>query len=103
MKNSLLDNSPRLSGIVQILKNAREPLRYSELYTNSQIRFKQSFLKYLKFCSQKQLIERKLVTKSEYYETLSHSKHFKNIRSTEPFRPLYKISQKGRQFLELIQ
>lgn len=57
---SFLDSSLRLAGIKAILESLEGgELTYTQLFMNSDIKFKKSFLKYRDYCVDKQFITKK--------------------------------------------
>ena len=47
---------PKISGILDILSHTQEPIRFEKLRWRSRIKYKKSYIKYLKFCVDKKLI-----------------------------------------------
>ena len=85
-KRSFLDTSPKIIGISDMLETCKESLSYTELREKCRISHKGTFLKYLKFCTEKGLIEHSKVTKAEPASRFS----------------FYITSQKGREFMGCI-
>lgn len=89
---SFLDSSLKIDGITAILKATSGELSYySQVFIKSNIKFKKSFIKYLKFCT-----DREFVTATPgINETPSRGEN----------RPVvfYTITEKGRNFLEMAQ
>ena len=57
-KASFLDSGPRLSGIIKLCKVAKSDTNFTKLFADSEIKYKKSFLHYLDFCKDKNLIEK---------------------------------------------
>lgn len=87
-KRSFLDSSLRFDGIIDILNCTKEPMRFSPLVMKSRIKFKKSFLKYLRYC-----IEKKLVINRKVY----------GKRIYKPIESWFVITEKGRLFLEMVE
>lgn len=56
--SSFLDSSLRLEGICHIILLTLETKSYTNLWKHSQIKYKGSFLKYLRYCLEKGYVER---------------------------------------------
>lgn len=95
---SFLDSSLRLEGIKDIIQSSREQLYFSELKTKSKIKFKKSFLKYLNYCIEKEFVVKyKLPLKDIPLNCYSK-------RNPQPkILVFYKTTDKGLQFLEMVQ
>lgn len=79
---------PKLTGIVDLLECCKYPVRFSKLRMASKIKFKLSFIAYLKFCVEKSLI----------INTKTPGKKITGTRES-----WFVISPKGRLFLEMMQ
>lgn len=89
---SFLDSSLRLNGISAILESLYDgELTFTQLFIDSNIKFKKSFLKYLHYCEDKQFITRKMGVSK--------------IPNRWEGRPVKysTITHKGREFLEMIK
>jgi len=49
-------NGPKISGILDILSHTQEPVRFEKLRWKSRIKYKKSYIQYLKFCVDKKLV-----------------------------------------------
>ncbi len=85
---SLLHSSPSILGLVYVCKVARLDTTFTELYKKSNIKFKKSFLSYLKFCKDNNLIVR---------IGISHT----GLRGQRK-SPIYRTTDEGHQFLTLL-
>jgi len=47
---------PKISGILDILLYTQEPIRFEKLRLKSRIKYKKSYIQYLKFCVDKKLV-----------------------------------------------
>lgn len=97
-RSSFLDSSLRIAGIVDIVELvSKKPLYFSELKKSSKIKFKQSFLKYLRFCYEKGFLKKK----EGYIIKESHGE----FRTYEQGHEIvyYSITSKGKRFLELVK
>jgi len=97
------DGGLSLTTITKMLENVKTPKTFCDLNKISTPVYKKSFLKYLNYCTDRELILKRMLSYRDYQETISHSKHYKNSKSVEPYRPLYTLSDKGRDFLEMIE
>ena len=97
------DGGLSLTTITKMLENVKTPRTFCDLNKISTPIYKKSFLKYLDYCVSKDLVSKRMVSYSDYHETISHSKFHNHNHSIEPYRPLYLLSDKGRDFLEMIQ
>jgi len=89
---SFLDSSLRLNGITAILESLRKgELTFTQLFMDSNIKFKKSFLKYSNYCKDKQFITSK--------------RGISRIPNRWEGRTVvyYSITDKGRGFLEMIE
>jgi len=80
---------PKITGIIELLLKTQSPIRYYDLFLKANIPFKKSFGTYLKYCTDKDLIINTTVTKKRNAKRIGQS--------------WFVISEKGRQFLELVQ
>jgi len=88
---SFLDSSLRLDGITAILNATNQELRYySQIFIESNIKYKKSFIKYLKFCTTKGLV------------TSYPGRNQRVTRGENQHVVYYVITEKGKQFLELV-
>lgn len=87
-KKSILRENYSISGIQDILNCTFEPRRYKTLQLKSKIYFKKTFLRYLKYCIQKELV----INNKVYGEKIHR-----------PIQSWFIISEKGRKFLEMIE
>lgn len=89
---SFLDKSLRLNGITAILDSVIEqPEYFSRVFILSNIKFKKSFLKYLNYCKTQGFV---IGTPG-----ISHGRS----RAENQHVVYYSITQKGRDFLEMLQ
>jgi len=89
---SFLDSSLRLDGITAILQATSGELSYySQIFIKSNIKFKKSFIKYLKFCKDRNLVTSTPGINSRVTRGENHHVVF------------YTITEKGRNFLEMVQ
>lgn len=94
---SFLDSSLRLDGIIDILGTVQDEPRYaSQIYIISKIRFKASRLKYMKYCCERKFLEKYSVPRTGY------EPKFEKNKTDKKYYVYYKITDKGRQFLELV-
>jgi len=84
--SSFLDTGLRLPGLIRLCKIARIDINFTKLFQDSEIRYKNSFLKYLNFCLEKNLIENTGTMRTE---------RRKNT-------PAYKTTESGFKFLEIL-
>jgi len=96
------DGGLSLTTITKMLENVKTPMTFTKLRMTSTPLEHRGFIKYLNFCTSKNLMNRRMLTYNEYHESISHSKYYKHNRSIEPYRPLYLLSEKGRGFLEMV-
>ena len=95
---SFLDSSLRLNGITDLLQIVdKEPINFSALYKVTRIKFRSSYLKYLKYC-----VEQGFMTKTQVSKSGAHERYHA-LMSKGRFFTFYQITDKGRTFLELIQ
>lgn len=88
---SFLDSSLKLDGITAILESLLVgQLSYTRLYVSSNIKFKKSFLKYLDYCKEKEFV------------TKHPGRNTESGRGENQRVVYYKITDKGRNFLELL-
>jgi len=86
-KPSFLDTSLRLDGVLHILESLGEPTSFNKMVSQSKIKYRQSFIKYLNFCIEKNLI------------THEHtSQRYSNNSWTR-----ISITDKGRKLLEMLK
>jgi len=96
-KPSFLDYSLRLDGITDILQIvSNEPRYFTQVLNQSRIKFKKSFLKYLNYCKEKDLVE-------SYQTTITASRGRGRGITKHGHVTFYHITDKGRKFLELVQ
>ena len=96
--SSFLDSSLRLDGITDILNIVSEEPRYfTQVMNESRIKFKKSFLKYLKYC-----VEQGFMTKSQVSKSGAHERYHV-LMSKGRFFTFYQITDKGRTFLEMVK
>jgi len=93
---SFLDSSLRLNGIIELVTLAKNSMYFSELRLTSRIKFKKSFLKYLRFCVEKNFIEKTIVS----YKDLPD--RYRGRKPSATNYTFYKITKSGRLFLEII-
>ena len=84
----MLHSSPSMLGVVNLCKIARLDSRRSEMIKKSNITFNVSFIKYLKFCTDKKLIERVGTSRT-------------GLRGQRK-RPIYRTTDAGHEFLTLL-
>jgi len=89
---SFLHSSLRIDGITAILESLRKgELTFTQLYMDSNIKFKKSFLKYSKYCKDKQFVTSK--------RGISKTPNRWEGRTVV----YYSITEKGREFLEMLK
>ncbi len=93
---SFLDTSLRLDGIIELVTLSKDSMYFSEIRMASRIKFKKSFLKYLRFCVEKNFIEKTIVS----YKDLPD--RYRGRKPSGPNYIFYTITDSGRTFLELI-
>jgi predicted transcriptional regulator len=94
---SFLDSSPRLAGIIDIVKLTKnKPISFTYLRDHSEIKYKQSLLKYLKFCIEKKLIASRDGMEWKKLTGWGH-KYDKRVYTIN-----YLITAKGKKFLEFV-
>jgi len=93
---SFLDTSLRLDGIIEIVTLSTQSMYFSEFRLASKIKFKKSFLKYLRYC-----VEKNFVNKSQiHYKDLPD--RYRGRKLAAKFYTFYLITAKGQKFLELV-
>ena len=93
---SFLDTSLRLDGITELLQIINmEPRKFSDLCKVSKIKFKKSFMKYLRYC-----VDQGFMTKTRVSRSGAHER-FHALMSKGRFYTFYHITAKGRLFLEI--
>jgi len=75
-------------GIINILQNMKEPIRSEKLLYKTMFRYKKSYMNYLDYC-----VDKELVTRHRIYGKKVHK-----VRES-----WFIITPKGRQFLEIVQ
>ena len=91
-RRSFLRSSPAIDGVAAILKSLRRgEITFSQLFIDSNIKFKKSFLKYLNYCKDKQYVTKK--------------PGFSKTPNRWEGRPVmyYSITERGWRFLEVIK
>ena len=88
IKARFLHSGPRLSGVIKLCRIARFDSRYTDLFMKSEIRLKKSFLSYLDFCKEKNLIEKVQVKTTN--------------RCTRRKHPFYRTTEAGHQLLTIL-
>ena len=96
------DGGLSLTTITKMLDNVKTPKTYTQLRRSSTPKLPTGFIKYLHFCIIKGLMTKQMLSVKDYNETLAHSQYHRNVKSTKPFRPIYMLSDRGRDFLEMI-
>lgn len=95
---SFLDSSLKIDGILDILKILSvKPYYFHDLCKTSKIQFKKSFLKYLNFCYEKNLVKK--TNRDSFMETTSYGTTY-NKRYATVF---YSITTNGKKFMELVK
>jgi len=94
---SFLHNSLRLDGITKLLHIvSTNPMYFSELFINSKIKFKASFLKYLRYCVENDFITKFPVSKKNLPD------RYCGLKQTSQHYMFYKTTDKGKEFLNLL-
>ena len=83
-----MDTGHNIKGVVRLCRIARLDSRYTDLFMKSEIKLKKSFLSYLDFCKEKNLIEKVQVRRNKNY----------NAR----FTPVYRTTEAGHQLLTIL-
>ena len=97
-KPSFLDTSLRIDGIIDLLKiTDKGAINFTRLCNSSQIKFKKSFLKYLRYC-----VDQGFMTKTQVSKAGAH-KRYHALMSKSRFYTYYHITNKGKTFLELVE
>ena len=95
-KMSFLSASLALSGITEILEIlTKKPVHTNKIFSESRTSFKNSFLKYLKFCKDKEFVycvEQGLIIPNG-----------RGFTKKPKLLMVYHITGKGTQFLELVR
>lgn len=97
-KPSFLDSSLKIDGIIEIMELVRkEPLYFHEMVKKSKIKFKKSFMKYLRYCFEKGFVRKRkkfiILELTGYGKTYDQGHH----------AVFYSTTQKGKKFLELVK
>jgi len=89
---SFLDTSLKLDGITAILKATSGELSYySQVFIKSNIKFKKSFIKYLKFCTDREFV----ISTPGINKSAGRGENKPVV--------FYTITEKGRNFLEMVE
>jgi len=97
-RTSFLYNSLKLDGITELLQIVnKEPRYFSQLFSTCRIKYKKSFLKYLKYC-----VDQEFMTKTKVSKSGAHERYHARM-AIGRFYIYYHISDKGRTFLEMVQ
>jgi len=86
-RRSFLDVSLKVDGIIEILEKCSSPVSYTDLRKDCRIKAQSSFLKYRRFCMEKELMIHTVRTK------VSPASHYS----------FYVLTEKGRMFLRCLQ
>lgn len=97
-KKSVLSTSLRLNGIIDILETIiPQPLYFTQVMKQSKITYKKSFLNYLRFCKEHGFV-------CTYTEPTHHYiDRYRGRHRGEKGYTFYKITDKGRLFLEMVK
>lgn len=94
---SFLDTSLRLDGITEIVTLCKGSKYFTELRMASQIKFKKSFLKYVRYC-----VDQGFISKFEVsYKNLPD--RYIGLKLSASHYTFYQTTSRGKQFLELTQ
>jgi len=94
---SFLDSSLRLDGITELLTLlSRESKYFSQLRMESRIKFKKSFLKYLRYCVKQEFLTTSKVPIKQI------SERYRGIAYVNGYYTFHHITEKGRLFLEMV-
>jgi len=95
---SFLDSSLRIDGIIDVLGIvAKEPLYLTKIHRRSKISMRKSIAKYVKYCVDNGFFSTYLVPRN------GHGSIKEKSKSLSRYLKHYKITVKGRTFLEMVQ
>ena len=93
---SFLDSGIKLNGITIILESAKKPVHHTELQEASNIKFKQSFQRYLRWC-----LDKKFLSVMSF--STRYGKHKYGDRKVNGYYRVYQLTKRGAYLLGLLQ
>lgn len=97
-KPSFLDSSLKIDGIIDVLEViSKQPLYLAQINKASKISMPNSIAKYTKYCLDKGFFSTYLVLRN------GHGSRREKNKTINRYHKHYKITDKGRMFLEMIQ